>query len=310
MPKVQRVTKWMVKHRLTVVAAGMCLVLACGYVFFLFKHGDSDVLALTQMTEQQDIPYCNTKSKYQMLDTYRPKKLADKTLPVVVYVHGGGWSSGNKHNALISYYAKYFAARGIATISIAYRLAGANPYPVQNNDVACALTYINNHSEELRIDPAKAIFFGDSAGGHLVAFAALNNPYGKYKYDAPRGVIDFYGVSDFSKIINGPHPDYNARRYLGPQYGKMAAKASPVKYVTKQSPRFLFVHGTDDKIVPIAQSREFYNALKAAKPGSKYLAIPGAHHGFIGPDLGSKKNQMIEDAIDAFLRETINVRPS
>lgn len=310
MAKQQRITKWMRRHRLTLVASAICLVLACGYVFFLFKQGDDDVLALSQMTEQHDIPYCNTKSKYQMLDTYRPKRLADQTLPVVVYVHGGGWSSGNKHNALISYYAKFFAARGIATISVAYRLSGANPYPVQNNDVACALTYINTHSKELHIDPARAIFFGDSAGGHLVAFAALNNPYGRYKYATPRGVIDFYGVSDFSKIINGPHPDYNARRYLGPQYGKMAAKASPVRYVTSRSPRFLFVHGTDDKIVPISQSKEFYNALKAAKTGAKYLAIPGAHHGFIGPDLGSKKNQMIEDAIDAFLRETIDSRTS
>ena len=310
MPKIHRVTKWLVRHRLTVVAAFMCLLLGGAYVVFLFKHGNSDVLALTQMTEQQDIPYCNTKSKYQMLDTYRPKKLAQQTLPVVVYVHGGGWSSGNKHNALVSYYAKFFAARGIATISVAYRLSGANPYPVQNNDVACALAYINTHSEELHVNPAKSIFFGDSAGGHLVAFAALNNPYGKYKYDTPRGVIDFYGVSDFSKIINGSHPDYNARRYLGPQYGKMAVQASPVKYITSGSPRFLFVHGTDDKIVPIAQSQEFYDALKTTKNGSKYLAIPGAHHGFIGPDLGSKKNQMIEDAIDAFLRETINVRPS
>lgn len=310
MRKKQRISKWIGKYRLSIVAIFVCLVLSGAYVFVLFQRGDSAVAPVSQIIAQQDIPYCNTTSKYQMLDTYRPKKLENQALPAVVYIHGGGWSSGNKHNALISYYAKFFAARGIATISVAYHLAGTDSYPVQNKDVACALEYVNTHSKELHINTAKFIFFGDSAGGNLAAFAALNPQYGGYKYAIPRGVIDFYGVSDFSKIIGGPHPDLNARRYLGPQYAKIAAQASPVKYVTAQSPRFLFVHGTEDKIVPIAQSQEFYDALQAAKTGSKYLVIPGAHHGFIGPDLGSKKNQMIQDAIDAFLRETIDIHTS
>ena len=308
MRKKQRIPKWIGKHRLSIVAIFVCLVLSGTYVIVLFQRGNSEVAPVSQIITQQNIPYCNTTDKYQMLDTYRPKKLGTQVLPVVVYIHGGGWSSGNKHNALISYYAKFFAARGIATISVAYHLAGTNSYPVQNKDVACALAYVNGHSSELGINPSKSIFFGDSAGGNLAAFAALNPQYGGYKYTTPRGVIDFYGVSDFSKIIGGPHPDLNARRYLGPQYAKIAVQASPVKYVTAQSPRFLFVHGTEDKIVPIAQSQELYNALQAAKTGSTYLAIQGAHHGFIGPELGSKKNQMIQDAIDTFLHETLAVQ--
>jgi len=307
MRKKQRIPKWMGRHRLGIMVIFACLVMSGVYVFFLFQRGDGEVAPVSQMIVQQNIPYCNTTSTYQMLDTYRPKKLGAQVLPVVVYIHGGGWSSGNKHNALISYYAKFFAARGIMTISVAYHLAGTNSYPVQNKDVACALEYINAHGNNLHIDPAKSVFFGDSAGGNLAAFAALNPQYGGYRYATPRGVIDFYGVSDFSKIIGGTHPDLNARRYLGPQYAKIAAQASPVKYVTAQSPRFLFVHGTEDKIVPIAQSQELYDALQVAKTDSTYLAIQGAHHGFIGPELGSQKNQMIQDAIDAFLHETLAV---
>lgn len=305
MRKKQRIPKWMGKHRLSIIIIFACLVLGGVYMFFFFTHGNNDVAPVSQVTQQQDIPYCNTTSKYQMLDTYRPKKVDSQILPVVVYIHGGGWSSGNKHNALVSYYAKFFAARGIATISVAYHLSGTNSYPVQNKDVACALAYVKGHSKELGVNLDQSIFFGDSAGGNLAAFAALNPQYGGYKYTAPRGVIDFYGVSDFSKIIGGPHPDLSARRYLGPQYAKIAVQASPVKYVTAQSPRFLFVHGTEDRIVPISQSQELYDALQAAKTGPTFLAIQGAHHGFIGPELGSKKNQMIQDAIDAFLRETL-----
>ena len=86
---------------------------------------------------------------------------------------------------------------GIAVASIDYRLHSKNPYSDQNDDVICALSYLNIRAQELNINPQKVILFGDSAGGQLAALTALNADHNQYRYEPPRGVIDFYGVSDF-----------------------------------------------------------------------------------------------------------------
>lgn len=258
------------------------------------------------MTVRSNIQYCNTSNPSQTLDLYRPNGTENSQLPLVVYIHGGGWRSGSKVNTLIENYINLFISHGLAVASIGYRLHTPNPYPDQNDDVACALAYLETHATNLHIDIDKTIFFGDSAGGQLAAFAALNIPYKKYDYEAPRGVIDFYGISDFSKIVLGTKPDFNARRYLGSNYNKQAVAASPSTYVTKNAPKFLFVHGTKDTIVPIAQSQELYRSLVGSGIDAEYVAIDGAHHGFIGPELGKQKYQTILHALTSFLHETIN----
>lgn len=296
---------WTVKRRLLVIAVSLATVVVAVYgVSHLGSQGTHNAVT-PELEVHQNIPYCATKNPYQTLDTYRPANDRQAPLPVVVYIHGGGWRSGSKHNALINYYAKFFASQGFATISVAYQLHTPDPYPDQNTDVACALSYIEDHAANLGVDPDKMILFGDSAGGDLATFASLVIPYEGYDYDAPRGVIDFYGVFDFSKIIVGSHPDYNARRYLGSKYNEVAVTASPVTYVTKKAPRFLLVHGTNDTVVPITQSQEFYRLLTTTGIDAEYVAVPGAHHGFIGPELGAHDNQVIQSALTSFLHEVL-----
>lgn len=298
--------QWLKRHYLLFVTIGGLIGFMILAGWFLWPQPFEVLPPDAPVTVRRNIRYCNANSLYQSFDMYRPSTVATSTvLPLVVYVHGGGWQSGSKQNTLIAYYAKLFASRNIATISVAYRLRAPNPYPDQNDDVACALQYVEQHAGGLRVNPDKMVFFGDSAGGDLAAFAALNIPYKQYDYDAPRGVIDFYGVSDFSKIIGGTRPDFNARRYLGSRYNQVASAASPTSYVSRRAPRLLLVHGTKDTIVPIAQSQEFYHRLKGEGIDADYVAVPGAGHGFVGPELGSKDNQMIQNAVTSFLQETI-----
>jgi acetyl esterase/lipase len=254
-----------------------------------------------------NIHYCDTANSAQTLDLYRPKNLdANSALPLIIYIHGGGWRRGDKHNSLLTYYAPTFIKKGIAIASINYRLNPQTPYPDQNNDVACALTYIDSNAGRLHIDTKHTLYFGDSAGGQLAAFAALNIPYKNYDYEAPVGVIDFYGVSDFSTIIVGSHPDLNARRYVGSRYNKVTNTASPTTYVTKKAPRFLFIHGTKDRVVPLAQSKALYDQLTKEGIDAEYVTVPGVGHGFIGPELLPTAYKSILDNIVAFLKETIN----
>jgi len=257
-------------------------------------------------TVQPDVQYCNSKNPSLSLNLYYPKGDIKAPLPLVVYIHGGGWLRGDESSRLLDIYGTEFVQKGIAVAAIDYRLDVKTPYPDQNDDIACALTYLTTNATRLSIDTRKVIFFGDSAGGQLAAFAALNIPFRNYDYEAPVGVIDFYGVSDFSTIINGPHPDLNARRYLGSKYNSVADQASPLTYVTKHAPRFIFFHGTKDSVVPISQSKIFYNQLIAAGIDSEFIPIDGARHAFIGPELPAAQYKKIQDSLDAFLRETIN----
>lgn len=257
-------------------------------------------------TTQQDVAYCGSYDAAQTLDFYRPKSSGDTTLPLVVYIHGGGWKSGSKRNALITHtYGPFFLQHNIAVASIDYRIHTPHAYPDQNKDVSCALNYLYSQASTLKIDPNKTIIFGDSAGGQLAAFAALHPPYGSDSYTKPVGVIDFYGVSDFSTLVNRrPRPDLNARHYLGPHYNDDAAQASPITHVTASSPHFLIIHGTKDGIVPIAQSKELYEQLTEQGNTAYFIAIPGAKHGFIGPELPNRQYETIQNEITTLLHET------
>lgn len=252
------------------------------------------------------IHYCDDKDPAKTLDYFRPKDSGTVDLPVVVYIHGGGWRGGDENSSLLNNYGYQFIKKGIAVVAIDYRLRSKNPFPDQNNDVACALAYLDSNAESLHIDIQKTILFGDSAGGQLAAFAALNIPYKDYDYKAPVGVIDFYGVSDFSKIIGGTHPDLNARYYLGSKYNKSATNASPLTYVTKNAPRFLLFHGTKDTVVPSSQSQILYDQLTKLGIDAEYVAVQGAKHGFNGPELSKSEYAKITGAIDTFLKDTIN----
>lgn len=253
-----------------------------------------------------NVQYCNNKNPSLALNLYYPKGEITTKLPLVVYIHGGGWLRGDESGPLLETYGTKFITKGIAVAAVDYRLDAKNSYPDQNDDIACALSYLTTNADRLSIDTQKIIYFGDSAGGQLAAFAALNIPFNNYDYEAPVGVIDFYGVSDFSTIINGSRPDLNARRYLGSKYNTVADQASPTTYITKHAPRFIFFHGTRDTVVPISQSKTFYDQLISAGVDSEFVPIDGARHAFIGPELSAAQYKKIQDNIDAFLRETIN----
>lgn len=288
---------------LSIVGVSILVVSVCLLVGYL---SECQQTLLTTASSRQNVAYCNSNNPAQTLDFYRPRNHDTETLPLLVYIHGGGWRSGSKRNPLImKTYGQYFIEHGMAVASIEYRLNSKNPYPDQNNDIACALTYLNDHASELMIDIHKMIFFGESAGGQLASFAALNIPYKSYDYEAPVGVIDFYGVSDFSTIVDGAKPDLNARRYLGSKYNHVATAASPITYVTKKAPRFLIVHGTNDKVVPISQSKHLYDLLVQSGIDAEYVEIPGAKHGFTGLELPAKNYAVIRGSLTSFLEETI-----
>lgn len=107
----------------------------------------------------------------QLLDVYLPAAQAGTTTtPAIVLVHGGGWRRGGRDNrGLAAPKAAHWLPRGIAVVSVDYRLLpDADPLQ-QADDVARAVAYVQQHATRWRIDPARIVLVGHSAGAHLVS---------------------------------------------------------------------------------------------------------------------------------------------
>ena len=242
-----------------------------------------------------------------LLDLYLPEKAPASPLPVVVWVHGGGWSKGSKENPPLS----WLAAEGYAVVSINYRLSWLARWPAQNEDVRAAVRWLRTHAARHGLDPARIAIAGGSAGGHLAALAGTQAPpAGETVSSRVRAVIDLYGPSDLPSMpANRPdHPDEdiartNGARLLGGPVRdrlELAREASPLHHVSAGDPPFLILHGDRDPLVPLEQSRRLHEALRAAGVASELVVLPGAGHGgkeFSTPEIRARIRTFLADAL-------------
>jgi acetyl esterase/lipase len=253
----------------------LCVALFGLGIFFIIQAANSSTdRPLEDVANiHYDVPYCKTDNIRQTFDAYIPK--TDIKPTVLIYIHGGGWKEGDKDNEIETEYAEVLANRGIASISIDYRLSNEATYPAQNQDVQCAIDYLRSGSHNLPIQTNQFVIMGDSAGGQLAAIEALDR---KELYN---GVIMAYGVSDLWTQIQD-YKDNNAAGYLGTVNKELAEQASPDNETLEGSPDFLIIHGMEDTIVPASESLSFANKLRNSAVSVIYVPIKGASHAFLG----------------------------
>ncbi|MFB4426587.1 alpha/beta hydrolase fold domain-containing protein [Streptomyces sp. QL37] len=252
---------------------------------------------------------------YRLLEGRRPLELdvwlpedTGTHVPLVVFVHGGGWHTGLRDNMgprLHSWQPGPFARlvrAGFAVACLDYRLSGEAHFPAQRDDVAAALRWLNTRAEELGVDASRTVLWGESAGAHLAALAALS---ARAEGIAPvRGCVCWYVPSDLGALAEDHGGRYDAldpgtyeARLLGAPAGadpERARAASPVAHVTAQAPPFLLLHGTADTAVPTRQSVRLADALREAGVPVELRLVEGAQHLWMGvPD---------EQVIDCFER--------
>ena len=147
----------------------------------------------------RDLPYVENGHERQKLDLYLPEK-ATGPLPVVVWIHGGGWQAGNKDHCR----ALPFVSKGFAAASINYRLSQHAKFPAQIDDCKAAIRWLRAHASQYQLDPNHIGVWGESAGGHLVALLGTTGgkefsppgPNAKQS-DKVQAVCDWYGPTDF-----------------------------------------------------------------------------------------------------------------
>jgi len=261
-----------------------------------------------------DVEYGKGGEKALKLDIIQPKKLPEEPMPVLIFIHGGGWRGGNKNAGARKLVP--FARHGYFCATIDYRLSQETTFPAQIEDCKCAIRFLRSKAKEYKIDPDRIGVWGSSAGGHLVALLGtsggvkeLEGKGGHEKFSSNvQAVCDWYGPADLVKIVEGgSHARAGNPVELllgGPvEENKEKAKlASPVTHVDKDDPPFLIMHGDKDPLVPVSQSKLLNEKLKTAGVETELVVIEDAGHGgakFLAPQV----NRKIADFFDKHLKK-------
>jgi acetyl esterase/lipase len=236
---------------------------------------------------QLDLPYCEAGGQVLRLDLARPKGASSaQRFPGIVFVHGGGWTSGNKTD--YGWEIQNAAQRGFVAVTLQYRLAKdlgnqvtENPFPAQLEDVRCGIRWLRAHAEEYGVDPERIGITGASAGGHLSLLAGLQRT--RDPSEQVQAIGNVYGPSDLMALYDegndwlktvlmtvfGAHPHVNPRPFQ---------LASPISYLRRSSPPILTVHGTRDTTVRFTQSKRLHKRARRLKADHQLVACPGEEH--------------------------------
>ena len=260
---------------------------------------------------ERDIAY-NAHGRRGLLDVYRPAAGAERA-PVLLQVHGGGWTIGSKEQQGVPL-MKHLAAKGWVCVAINYRLAPRHPFPAHVIDVKQAIAWIHEHIAAYGGDPAYVAITGGSAGGHLCALAALTagdtawQPGFEEADTSVQCAVPHYGVYDVSAATGLRSARLMRDRFLGPSVLRTSydddpeafVAASPLQRITEDAPDFFVIHGSRDSLVEVRQARLFVERLREVSQRSVvYAELPGAQHAF--DTFPSVRSAHVVRAIDRYL---------
>ncbi|MGL5316195.1 MAG: alpha/beta hydrolase fold domain-containing protein [Peptostreptococcaceae bacterium] len=257
-----------------------------------------------------DVAYANT-SESQKLDIYLPENIDEsEPVPVIVYVHGGGFMMGDKTSGCLGSVLEGLE-KGYAVVSVNYRMSGEETFPAAIEDVKAAIRYVKANASEYNIDTENFAIWGESAGGNIASMVGTtgddttfdNSSLGNSdQSSAVQAVVDWFGPIEFNAMDSqfaelGITPKMGTTssetsaesKYIGgdisqDEYAKIAEQANPTNYISKNDPAFLIQHGTADTNVPVTQSLNFAEKLKSVLGEDKVTVetMEGAAHGDMG----------------------------
>jgi acetyl esterase/lipase len=245
---------------------------------------------------KRDIPYADKADARQVLDVYSPK--GAKNLPVVLWIHGGGWQTGDKSDVQIK--PQVFAEKGFVFVSTNYRLLPSVDMATIVRDVAKSVHWVHDHIADYGGDPKRIFVMGHSAGAQLAALICTDDRYLKAEglsFAILKGCVPVDGDTfDVPAIIETaetrwrvhglPKAKFGHREKFGNDPEKHR-DFSAVTHVAKDKgiPPFLILHvaGHPDTT---AQALRLGNTLKDAGIAATVFAAKETTHGKINADLG------------------------
>lgn len=251
------------------------------------------------MQVTRNLPYAEPALERQVLDVYAPDDAKGKSLPVVFWIHGGGWQQGDKSDVALK--PKFFTDRGCVFVSTNYRLWPNVDMATLIGDVAKSLGWVYRHIAEYGGDPQRVIVGGHSAGAQLAALICIDDRYLKAEgvpFTALRGCIPVDGdtyylpgiiaIAELRAFLHGlPQPGKTGHRV---KFGNDPEKHVDFSAVThaakgKNIPAFLIMHvaGHPDTT---AQAKRLAASLTAAEVPNTLFGGRETTHGKLNNDIG------------------------
>jgi len=265
---------------------------------------------------RSDIEYGKVGDRALLLDLYSPKERKEK-LPLLIFIHGGGWKGGNKADYRV--YTQVFATKGYVVASVGYRLTGEAKFPACVNDVKCAVRFLRSHADELGIDADRIGVVGGSAGAHLAMMIGYSSDVPELEGDGGhagvsshvKAIVDIYGPVNLNDDFTRNNPDANklVESFLGKpvaESGHLLDKASPGFYLDAKDPPTLILHGTIDDIVPVDQSDQLARRLTELKIPYAYDRLPGWPHTMdLAKDVNVRSTWLMERFFARYLKDEL-----
>jgi acetyl esterase/lipase len=277
--------------------------------------------AAQAQTLNSNIPYAESAHERQVLDIYSPD--GAKGLPVVFWIHGGGWQTGDKTDVQIK--PRVFAERGFVFVSTNYRLLPEVEMGVLVRDVAKALGWVHKNIARYGGDPARIVVMGHSAGAQLAALLSIDDRYLKAEgvpFEVLKGCVpvdgDTYDIpaiittAEIRQTVHGlPLPTFGHRVKFGNDPAKHV-DFSAITHVAqgKGIPPFLILHVAGHPDVT-AQARRLGAVLHAAEVPVRVFAAEETTHRKLNADLGQNEDPATMELfkyLDTFLSESKSER--
>ena len=317
----------MSKTRVFIITSVAILALAAGALYYYFYRVDAPII-------KGEILYGIDYKQDQELDIYLPTQQVYDLSPVVLFLHGGAWIAGSKESINIDRFnsaINQLRERGYAVISPNYTLASRDqsPFPKCIEDAFDAYWWIISNSSDYALDINRMGVFGESAGAHIAMMLAYSDHQLFSEIDEKPNlqyVVNVYGPNNLDNMYHMQTMDSvnkllarlpeNLREHLdiarflfgfNPKIDSLRAidfmeVHSPAKYVSRDSPPTLMIHGAVDQIVPIDQSLTLQSILSEVGVDNELHILDSVDHAFRGATEAQKDSVQtwIVDFIESF----------
>ncbi len=261
-----------------------------------------------------DLVYATVGGKALGLDLHLPPGVRHP--PLLVFVHGGAWTTGNK-----TQYPKFLLDRGFAVASLDFRSSNDAPFPADVFDIKAGIRYLRAKASLYGYRTDRIAIVGASSGGHLAelvgvtnGLAALEGTEGDYldQSSGIQAIVSYFGASDLTTILAQSTAvglavrEPALKRLIGAspdQAPALAKLASPIFHVDRSSPPILLLHGDQDTQMPLNQVYEMQWAYEQAGLHAEVLILHG-----VGHDAVPFFRDAPVDRVVKFLKHTIGPR--